>query len=273
MKLSEFFSSLERIAPMAYSEEFCAKYGAYDNSGILVDCKNEVKKAVFCLDLSEKAVEFARKTGADVIVTHHPAIYSKLSSLCKQSSESGAVFLAIESGISVVSMHLNLDAGEGGIDESLARGVIEAAAKASGTLEIAGGNEKKMYAFSCGEGGYGRVYDVAKTTAGKFKKAFDEVFGAKHTLLFADENREIARVASFCGAGADGEAVEFAAKNGADLIVSSDFKHHVLKDATERGMAVLAPTHYASEAYGFYKFYQKIAKATDCEFFADEALL
>ena len=46
---------------MAYSKEFCSRYGAYDNSGLLLDCKNEVKAAVFALDLSKDAVKAAEK--------------------------------------------------------------------------------------------------------------------------------------------------------------------------------------------------------------------
>ncbi len=283
MKSNELFLLAERFAPIRYSEEFCSRYGAYDNSGLLVDCGNDVKKAVFSLDLSCGAVEYAEKIGAGAIVTHHPAIYAKLSSLRADDPSSGAVLAAARAGISVISMHLNLDAAEGGIDESLAEGIRKAAAKAHGatadetekTERKAETAEKIMYTFSCGKGGYGRVYDVTETSAGRLKEAFDEEFSAKHTLLFGKENKAVRRAASFCGAGADEEAIGFAAENGADLIVSSDFKHHILKSATERGMAVIAPTHYASEAYGFYRFYQKIAGAAGigCEFFADETLL
>ena len=51
MKSNELFLLAERFAPIRYSEEFCSRYGAYDNSGLLVDCGNDVKKAVFSLDL------------------------------------------------------------------------------------------------------------------------------------------------------------------------------------------------------------------------------
>lgn len=281
MKLSDFYAAIEKYAPIGYSKEFCEKYGAYDNSGILIDCGGEVSKAVFALDLSEEAVTFAVSVGADTIVTHHPAIYGKLAALKKGSAESGAVFAAIRQGVSVIGAHLNLDAAQGGIDESLAQGVRVAAVAANGEKRPTQGEndradgEKKMYTFSCGAGGYGRVYDVTECTAGKLKEAFDETFGGKHTLLFADAGKKIGRVASFCGAGADEESAAFAEENGADLLISSDIKHHILKRLTDRGIAVLAPTHYACESYGFYQFYQKIVKATGivCEYFSDDELL
>ena len=260
MKSTEFFNIIAPIAPIAYSKEFCSRYGAYDNSGLLIDCGNEVRAAVFALDLSAAAVEKAAKIGAGAIVTHHPAIYSKLSSLSCGDETGGAVLAAARAGISVISMHLNLDAAEDGIDECLARAVRLAARDALGEPgcdaataagDTAGAAEEKMLNFACGSGGYGRVYDLAggkEVSAAALKLSLDRVISGKHTLLYASAYKKVKRAASFCGAGADEEAVAFAVKNGADALISSDFKHHILKEAVSRGMVVIAPTHYASES-------------------------
>ena len=116
---------------------------------------------------------------------------------------------------------------------------------------------------------------MAECSARSLKESLDKELHAKHTTLFAKEGQKVKRVCSFCGAGADEEAVAFAVKNGADTIVSSDIRHHVLKEILARGMAALCPTHYAAEAYGFYLFYQKIAEAAGipCFFFGNDALL
>ena len=95
MKSTEFFNFIEPIAPIAYSKEFCSRYGAYDNSGLLIDCGNEVRAAMFALDLSKDVVEKAARTGAGAIVTHHAAIYSKLSSLACGDETGGAVLSAV----------------------------------------------------------------------------------------------------------------------------------------------------------------------------------
>ena len=292
MKSTEFFNLIEPIAPIAYSKEFCSRYGAYDNSGLLIDCGNEVRAAVFALDLSAAAVEKAAKIGAGAIVTHHPAIYSKLSSLSAADETGGAVLAAARAGISVISMHLNLDAAEDGIDECLARAVRQAACSAAGETAgdkacgadcnaDCGAAEEKMLDFACGNGGYGRAYDLAggkEVSAAALKLSLDRVLSGKHTLLYASAYKKVKRAASFCGAGADEEALAFAVKNGADVLISSDFKHHILKEAVSRGMAVIAPTHYASESYGFEKFYLKVKKIVGtagvvCEYFENSALL
>ena len=122
------------------------------------------------------------------------------------------------------------------------------------------------------------TWRTAAVSAEALKEALDGTLGGRHTLLFANEGKTVKRAASFCGAGADEEAIAFAAKNGADALISSDFKHHILKEAVSRGMAVIAPTHYASENYGFYQFYLKVQKIAGtagvvCEYFENSALL
>ena len=102
----------------------------------------------------------------------------------------------------------------------------------------------------------------------------EKTFCAKHIAVYG-KRREIRRAASFCGAGADEEAVEFAVRQGADVLVSSDFKHHVLTLALESGLSVIQLTHYASENYGFEKYYRKIRRQAGipCIFHTDEELL
>ena len=123
-------------------------------------------------------------------------------------------------------------------------------------------------------GGYGRAYDVPPVTAEALAAETEKTFCARHIAVYG-KRREIRRAASFCGAGADEDAVEFAVRQGADVLVSSDFKHHVLTLALESGLSVIQLTHYASENYGFEKYYRKIRRQAGipCIFHTDEELL
>ena len=54
----------------------------FDNVGLLVgDSEREVTKIIVMLDLDEHGLSEALDVGADMIVTHHPFIMSKLSSV------------------------------------------------------------------------------------------------------------------------------------------------------------------------------------------------
>ena len=169
-------------------------------------------------------------------------------------------------------MHLNLDAAPFGIDESLMEGILSSAQRAGAGLRP----PKDVAAIyqPLSVGGYGRAYDVPPVSLKALAEGITDVFDAKRVAVYGDE-RTVKRAASFCGAGADEGALEFAARNGADVVISADFKHHILAFALETGLAVIQLTHYASEKYGFENYYRKIRKQAGipCVFHTDEALL
>lgn len=263
MKLVDVYKQCDFLAPKTLSDEYCTRYGAYDNSGILIDTGENINGVVFSLDFSLQAIKQAEQTGANLIITHHPAIYGKISDLRVSDFDpiDRKLVRCVKKGISVISMHLNLDCAKDGIDESLAKALGET------------GEETLMHPLSTG--GYGRAYEVEQTCLGDFAEKVKTNLQAKKVLIYGENDKKIARVASFCGGGADEQSVQFAKEQGADAIVSSDFKHHIITLAKESELAVIALTHYASECYGFEKFYQKIRRSISvpCEFCTDETLL
>lgn len=80
MKLNEIYALLDAAAPRALSDEYCAKYGAYDNSGVLVDTGADIGKSSFPRSVRGGDAG-SGKAGANLIVTHHPAIYSKIGNI------------------------------------------------------------------------------------------------------------------------------------------------------------------------------------------------
>lgn len=272
MKLNEVYAIADALAPITLSEEYCRQFGAYDNSGILVDTGEAVTGIVFSLDLSNAAIKKAVSIGANLIITHHPAIYGKIGDI-RVNDETllgEKLVRCIRHGISVLSMHLNLDVAKDGIDESLMQGIVDACGetRGAGTRSI-----EKMHVLS--NGAYGRVYDVSPIELSTLKENLKKTFSSERIVTYGEKNKKITRVASFCGAGADEETVVFAKNKGADVIISSDFKHHILALALESGLSVIAQTHYASENYGFEKFYKKIRQAVDipCVWHTDNELL
>lgn len=267
MKLSEFYRISEEIAPKKLSDEFCERYGAYDNSGILVDTGEEVKGALFSLDFSNAAIKKAKEQGANLIVTHHPAIYGKIGAVSSEDLLGEKLIFCIKNGISVISSHLNLDSAVGGVDESLMVG----ARVASG---LDGDCDDVKIALPLTGGGYGRVYPVREISAGELAEKLKKEFSSEKVIVYGEQKR-VKKVASFCGAGGDEESLSFAISEGADVIISSDFKHHVIAAAVEKGLSVILLTHYASENYGFRKYYEKICRRVEipCVYHEDEILL
>ena len=270
MKLCEIYKIANELAPKNLSDEYCEKYGAYDNSGVLVDAGEEIEGVLFSLDLTFAAIEEAIAQKANLIVTHHPAIYGKIDGVRQSDFQpiGEKLVLALKKGISVISMHLNLDTAQGGIDESLAQGIALSAGAGTRSMQ----NVQVMHPLS--NGAYGRAYDVEKTSIENLVENIKKTFQTERVTIY-ERKKEIGRVASFCGSGGDEECTAFAYKQGADAIVSSDFKHHVISLALERNLTVIAITHYASENYGFKKYYEKIRQriALPCAYHTDEILL
>lgn len=266
MKLSEIYKIADELAPKRLSDEYCAACGAYDNSGVLLDTGDEIVGLVCALDFTEEAVDKAIALGANLLITHHPAIYGKIGDIRAEDPLGRKLIKCIRNGISVLSMHLNLDCAKDGIDESL----MQAVRLASGARTDA--EYECLHKIS--QGGYGKAYDVEEISLSRLVQGLNRVLETQRTLVYGDGERKIRRVASFCGAGGDVESVDFAKANGADLFISSDVKHHILIYAKEMGLATAVLSHAAAETYGFKKYYEKIRRAIDlpCVWHADDLL-
>ena len=70
MKLREITNYLESIAPLAYQE-------SYDNSGLICGHHDmEITGAVICLDSTEAVIEEAIANKCNLVIAHHPIIFS-----------------------------------------------------------------------------------------------------------------------------------------------------------------------------------------------------
>ncbi len=265
--IEEIKKVAEELAPLELSYKTVAK-GGYDNSGVILDFLCDAKKILFSLDLSVAAVTRAKRLGAKAIVTHHPAIYYPVKSIAEGDVSTAAVALAAKNGISVLSMHLNLDIAEGGIDASLAEALGAKNARILDVLE-----EKNP------ECGYGREFSIGEgVTLAEFAARAKKKLKTRKAFVYGKKNAEIKVCASFCGAGADYAVA--ALKNGeldADVVVTADMPHHILKELAEAGKSVIVLPHYATENYGFEKFYrrvtEKLGARAETFYFEDERFL
>lgn len=253
----------ERIAPVRLSDDFCAKYSMYDNSGIIINLGGRVDGILFSLDLSEEAANLAVELGYNLIVTHHPAIYGGVSRFdLKNKPQSRALATCIKNGISVISMHLNFDVAPEGIDYCLMRGL---------------GGEECEIACEIAGGGYGRAYKIAPLTLDGFLKKIAENFRTERAVCHGVTrgDKVISKVASFCGAGCDDHNIAFAKAQGVDAFVSSDLKHHEIAELAESGITVVELTHYSAESYGFNRIYERLSKelGVPSSYFFDERFL
>ena len=102
-KLRQLIAHLERIAPPSLQ-------ASYDNSGLLVGSPDvEVTGVLISLDCTEAIVEEAIELGCNVIVAHHPIIFSGLKRLTGRTYVERTVIAAIKHDIAIYAIHTNLD--------------------------------------------------------------------------------------------------------------------------------------------------------------------
>ncbi|MDD5570219.1 MAG: Nif3-like dinuclear metal center hexameric protein, partial [Bacteroidales bacterium] len=110
MKISEITRCLEEFAPLSYQEN-------YDNSGLIIGNHNtDISKALISLDCTEEVVDEAIKTKVNLIISHHPLIFSEIKKITGKSNSERAIIKAIRNNIAVYAFHTNLDNVEKGVN-------------------------------------------------------------------------------------------------------------------------------------------------------------
>lgn len=114
MKIKDIIREINQLAPFSYQE-------SYDNSGLLVgNPEAEVSGALLCLDITEEVLEEARQAGLDLIIAHHPIIFSGIKRLIGQTYTERIVIKAIQYNIALLCVHTNLDNVAQGVNALMA---------------------------------------------------------------------------------------------------------------------------------------------------------
>jgi len=103
MKIKELISFLNDLAPFSYQE-------SYDNSGLLIgDESTEITGVLVSLDVTEDVIADAVKKSCNVVLAHHPLIFSGVKKLTGGNYIEKTIVTAIKQDVAVISFHTNLD--------------------------------------------------------------------------------------------------------------------------------------------------------------------
>lgn len=113
-KLSDLVGIINKIAPPAFAEE-------WDNSGLQIgDPSAPVSRIMVALDPASAAVDEAIKNSCQLLVTHHPLIFSPLKRISTADQTGMLIYRAIKAGLGIASLHTNYDVASGGVNDLLA---------------------------------------------------------------------------------------------------------------------------------------------------------
>ncbi len=114
MTISEITNFLETFAPLSLQEN-------YDNSGLIVGNKNDTVSGILvCLDSLEAIVEEAIQINCNLIIAHHPIIFSGIKKLNGNNYIERTIIKAIKNNIAIYAIHTNLDNIRDGVNAMIA---------------------------------------------------------------------------------------------------------------------------------------------------------
>ena len=106
---------LESIAPLSYQE-------SYDNCGLITGDKDTPLKGIMiCLDSTEDVVNEALKNNCNLIISHHPIVFSGLKKINGKNYVERAIIAAIKNDIAIYAIHTNLDNVSNGVNCMIAK--------------------------------------------------------------------------------------------------------------------------------------------------------
>lgn len=228
MKCTEIIKRLEILAPSGFAEE-------WDNVGLLAGRRTkEVKKVYLAVDATDEVVEDAIEAEADMLLTHHPLIFSPLKSITEEDFISRRVLKLLQADICYFAMHTNFDVmnmADAAADELML--------KNRQVLQVTYEDEISKE----GIGRYGRLPHIMTLT--ECAEYVKETFRLPAVRVYGepDDRVEIAAVSP----GSAKEVVPYAIKAGVEVLISGDINHHMGIDLVAQGVSVIDAGHYGLE--------------------------
>ena len=228
MKCYEIMERLEELSPTMYAED-------WDNVGLLVGRREkDVRKIYIALDATDEVIEEAVKLQADMLITHHPLIFSAMKKIQSDDYIGRRILRLARHDIACYAMHTNFDI----------MGMADAAADEIGlrkreVLDI-------TYEDDIAKEGIGRRGRLPQImTLEECAEHVKKCFHLEHVKVFGDPETTVETAAICPGSGKS--VVSDAVLAKADVLITGDIDHHTGIDANAQGLMIIDAGHYGIE--------------------------
>lgn len=244
MLVKDISNIIEDMAPIYLKE-------SYDNVGLMVGENNkEVKRILLSLDCTLNVIDEAIEKNVDLIITHHPLLFRKPSSITNDSLMGKKIIKLIRNDISLYAAHTNLDSVENGLNDTI--------------VSVLGYSKGKVMEVSKVKGhetsGIGRIVKLNEEIT--LKNLLDNIQDKLHLkgLRYAgDLKQKINKIAVVNGSGQD--FMDMAYKLGAQALITGDTTYHFVSDYKEMGLGIIDIGHFGSEWQIFLKVCEKFKES------------
>ncbi|MDP1800029.1 MAG: Nif3-like dinuclear metal center hexameric protein [Bacteroidota bacterium] len=113
MTIQEIITEIENFAPLAYQED-------YDNCGLITGQKTQTATgALLSLDCTEEVIDEAIANKCNLIIAHHPILFSGLKKINGNNYVERTIIKAIQNNIAIYAAHTNLDNVKQGVNKKM----------------------------------------------------------------------------------------------------------------------------------------------------------
>ena len=243
MKLEDIMRFLEK----KYNPELAEKW---DNSGLIVGRReSNISAVMVCLDITDDIIDQAVASRAELIISHHPLIFSEIKRITSDTLLGKKILKLTENKIAVYSMHTNADSAANGLNDY----ILE-------KLSLNGEKTVWLKNENYPESGLGRILELKKEkSVDDISKMIKEKLNLKNIRMAGNANKKVKKIAVLTGSG--GSLIS-ELDNTVDLYITGDLKHHETLDALEEGLTLIDLGHYESE-----NIFSELIKKDLSEFF------
>ena len=241
MYIKEIISLIEDYAPLKFQASF-------DNSGLL--CGNperELTSILLCIDVTEEVIKEAIDKGHNLIISHHPLIFSGLKHITPATYVERCVIDAIKHDITIYAAHTNMDVVANGVSGRMAD-----------KLDLYHRQILQPEGDPMDGNGFGIIGELQQPVESMaFLQQVKEIFRCDRLRYTTPHTPFMQRVAVCGGAGAS--FFKQALAGQADIYISGDFKYHDFF-LTENRIMFADIGHYESEQFTKEIFYEILTK-------------
>ena len=228
LSVADIMACLEQSFPQSLAEE-------WDNVGLQVGSACLPCRAIMtCLTVTQDVVDYATEMGVDLIIAHHPLIFTPLKAIILQQPVGRIISKLLAHQISLFVAHTNIDKACGGLNDWLAE-----------TLQL---QEPGILETREGEaGGYGRIGCLAdEVTLTSLVRWVGKALGIETVRFIGDQDKPIRKVAVCSGSGS--HLWPLALEQGADALITGDLKYHIAIEVENTPLALIDAGHFGTEA-------------------------
>ena len=194
---------------------------------------DDINNIMLTLDVDSYAIKYAVNTNADLIITHHPFLFSGIKSINFNTYEGNIIKELIANGISLYSMHTSFDMADYGVSHKLAE-----------KLNIV--DYHVLHEVNSDLSGYGGIGTMESVNIVEYAKRVKEQLNAEHIKLYCNDEKKLIKRVAFCG-GSGSDFIDDAIQKKADVYITGDIKYHQAQTALRNYLFIIDAGHYYTE--------------------------